>query len=97
MENTTESSMLILTHGSGMDNETTFLICLDISLPTKSTVEDFWSLESIGISDSPVESDNDVPKKLSNMAMEGESTGPAKEQSNGTRKVKITSHYEVLS
>ena len=29
----------------------------------KPNLEDFWKLESIGISDSPVESDNDVALK----------------------------------
>ena len=63
VENSTESSMLIMTHGKGIDNETTFLTCLDKSLPMKPNLEDFWKLESIGISDSPVESDNDVALK----------------------------------
>ena len=60
VENSTESSMLIMTHGKGIDNETTFPTCLDKSLPMKSNLEDFWKLESIGINDSPVDSDNDV-------------------------------------
>ena len=64
VENSTESSMLIMTHGKGIDNETTFLTCLDKSLPMKSNLEDFWKLESIGICDSPVESDNDVARSL---------------------------------
>ena len=63
VENSTESSMLIMTHVKGIDNETTFLTCLDKSLPMKPNLEDFWKLESIGISDSPVESDNDVALK----------------------------------
>lgn len=63
VESTTEPSMLILTHGKGIDNETTFMTCMDKSLPTKPNVEDFWRLESIGISDSPVESDNEVARK----------------------------------
>ena len=63
VENSTESSMLIMTHGKGIDNETTFLTCLDKSLPMKPNLEDFWKLESIGINDSPVESDNDVALK----------------------------------
>ena len=33
VENSTESSMLIMTHGKRIDNETTFLTCLDKSLP----------------------------------------------------------------
>ena len=55
--------MLRMTHGKGIDNQTTFLTCLDKSLPMKPNLEDFWKLESIGISDSPVESDNDVALK----------------------------------
>ena len=66
VENSTESSMPIMTHGKGIDNETTFLTCLDKSLPMKPNLEDFWKLESIGISDSPVESDNDVALKKFN-------------------------------
>ena len=42
VENSTESSMLIMTHGKGIDNETTFLTCLDNSLPMKPNLEDFW-------------------------------------------------------
>ena len=41
VENSTESSMLIMTHGKGIDNETTFLTCLDKSLPMKPNLEDF--------------------------------------------------------
>ena len=65
VERTTESNMLIslLTHGKRIDSETTFLTGLDKSLPMKPNVEDFWRLETIGISDSPVDSDNDVALK----------------------------------
>ena len=65
-ENSTESSMLIMTHGKGIDNETNFLSCVDKSLPLKPNLEDFRKLESIGINASSVESNNDVAlKKLS--------------------------------
>ena len=40
-----------------------FLTSLDISLPTKPNIEDFWRLESVGINDSPVESDNKFAQK----------------------------------
>ena len=63
VENSTESSMLIMAHGKGIDNETTFLTCLDKSLPMKPDLEDFWKLESISINDSQVESDSDVALK----------------------------------
>ena len=59
----TESSMLIMKHGKAKENETTFLTCLSKSLPMKPNLEDFWKLESIGINDSPVKSDNDVALK----------------------------------
>ena len=62
-EGITEPCMLTWIHGKGIDNETTFLTGLDKSLPTKPNVEDFWRLESIGIRDSPVESDSDVAQK----------------------------------
>ena len=63
VENSTESSMLIMTHGKGIDDETTFLTCLNKSLSMKTNLEHFWKLESIGINYSPVESDNDVARK----------------------------------
>ena len=63
VERTMEPSMLILTHGKGIDNETTFMTCLDKSLPTKPNVEDFWRLEAISLTDSPVESDNEIARK----------------------------------
>ena len=52
-----------MTHGKEIDDETTFLTCLDKSLSMKTNLEDFWKLESIGINYSPVESDNDVALK----------------------------------
>ena len=61
--------MLIMTHGKGTDNETTFLTCLDKSLPTKPNLEDFWKLESTGINGSPVESNNDVALKKFSVAL----------------------------
>ena len=63
IENTTESNMLILTHGKQIHKETTFLTCVDKSLPMKPNLEDFWKLETIGISDSPDQCDNDVALK----------------------------------
>ena len=63
VERTTEPSMLLLTQGKRIENETSFLTRLDKSLPTKPNIEDFWRLESIGINDSPVESDNEVARK----------------------------------
>ena len=63
VERTTEPSMLLLTQGKRIENETSFLTSLDKSLPTKPNIEDLWRLESIGINDSPVESDNEVARK----------------------------------
>ena len=37
-----------------------------MSFPTKPNLEEFWRLESIGITDSPVDSDNDKSVKLFN-------------------------------
>ena len=62
VERTTEPSMLLLRQGKRIENET-FLTSLDKSLPTKPNIEDFWRLESVGINDSPVESDNEVARK----------------------------------
>ena len=57
---TTESSMLIMTYGTEIQKETSMFTEADKSLPLKPNLEDFWRLESIGITDSPVESDNRV-------------------------------------
>lgn len=62
-EGTAESTIFILMHGKDRYNETTFLTGMDKSLPAKPNIEDFWKLESIGVSDSPIESDNDVALK----------------------------------
>ena len=63
VENSTESSMLIMTHCKGIGKKSTFLKCVDKSLPLKQNLEDFWKLQSIDINDSPVESDNDIALK----------------------------------
>ena len=63
VERTMEPSMLKLAYGKGIENETTFMTCLDKSLPTKPNIEDFWILEAIGITDSPVESGNEIAQK----------------------------------
>ena len=60
VSNITETGMLILTYGTEIQRESSLLTCADKSLPLKPTMEDFWSLESIGIKDSPVESDNNI-------------------------------------
>ena len=52
--------MLIMTYGTEVRKETSIYTEVDGSLPLKPNFEYFWMLESIGISDSPVESDNSV-------------------------------------
>ena len=52
--------MLILTYGSEIARETAMLTGMDRSHPVKPNVEDFRRLESIGINDSPVETDDNV-------------------------------------
>ena len=41
----------------------------DKSFPTKPNLEDFWRLESIGIMDSPVDSDQDRALKIFNKTL----------------------------
>ena len=57
VENTAEPSMLILTYGTDINRETTLMTHADYSLPLKPNLEEFWQLESIGIQESPTESD----------------------------------------
>ena len=57
---TSEASMLIMTYGTEVRKETSMYTEVDRSLPLKPNFEDFWRLESIGISDSPVDSDNSM-------------------------------------
>ena len=63
---TTESSMLIMTYGTEIQKEASMFTEADKSLPLKPNFEDFWRLESIGIADSPVESENRVAFKKFN-------------------------------
>ena len=69
-ENTAESTMLTLMHGKVVNTETSFLTCQDKSLPKKPNLEDFWRLESIGINDSPVDSDDDIALKTFNETLQ---------------------------
>ena len=57
VENTAEPSMLILTYGTDINRETTLMTHTDYSLPLKPNLEDILRLESIGIQESPTESD----------------------------------------
>ena len=72
MEETTESAMLMLIHGKEVNKETSFLTSVDKSLPQKPNLGDFWRLESIGINDSPIESDDDMALKKFNETLQYE-------------------------
>ena len=50
----------LLTYGTEVHRETSLLTCIDKSLQQKPSMEDFCYLESIGINDSSIESDNTV-------------------------------------
>ena len=62
-EDTTECNMLIMTHSTNEVTKTK-LLTPDRSFPTKPNLEDFWRLETIGIMDSPLDSDNDEALKI---------------------------------
>ena len=55
VSNITETGMLILPYGTEIQRESPMLTCADKSLPLKPNMEDFWNIETIGISDSPME------------------------------------------
>ena len=57
-DDTTEHSMLIMTYSSNTLKDTGILTP-DKSFPTKPNLEDFWKLETIGISDSPLDTDKE--------------------------------------
>ena len=67
-EDTPEYNMLIMTHSTNTVKETS-LPMPDKSFPTKPNLEDFWRLESIGIMDSPVDSDKDKALKIFNKTL----------------------------
>ena len=50
-----ETNMLILTYGTGIESEKNLFAKANKSLPTKANLEGFWTLETIGINDSPVD------------------------------------------
>ena len=52
--------MLILTYGAEVQTKTSRFTEVDRSLPLKPNFEEFWRLDYIRITDSPVESDNSV-------------------------------------
>ena len=64
-EETSEPNMLILSYNSNTQKEAN-LLSPDMSFPTKPNLEEFWRLESLGITDSPLDSDNDKSIKLFN-------------------------------
>ena len=70
-EDTTEYNMLIMTHSTNTVKETSLLMP-DRSFPTKPNLEDFWRLESIGINDSPLDSDNEKALNIFNKTLKFE-------------------------
>jgi hypothetical protein len=54
-----ETSMLILTQSSCI-NKTNVFTTIDSSMPSKTELEDFWNIESIGIVDKHSTSDDDI-------------------------------------
>ena len=70
-KDTTEYNMLIMTHSTNTVKETS-LLTPDRSFPTKPNLEDFWRLESIGINDSPLDSDNEKALKIFNNTLKFE-------------------------
>ena len=67
-EDTPEYNKLIMTHSTNTVKETS-LPMPDKSFPTKPNLEDFWRLESIGIMDSPVDSDKVRALKIFNKTL----------------------------
>ena len=57
-DDTKEHSMLIMTYSSNTLKDTG-LLTPDKSFPTKPNLEDFWKLETIGITDSPLDTDKE--------------------------------------
>ena len=70
-EDTPEYNMLIMIHSTHTVKETSLLL-QDRTFPTKPNLEDFWRLESIGINDSPVESDKERALKIFNTTLKFE-------------------------
>lgn len=50
--------MLVLTYGTSTG--TNVFTSVDNSVPTKPELEDFWNIESIGVTDNPKGKDEDV-------------------------------------
>ena len=49
-----------MTYGVKVGKETSMLTAVDQSFPLKPNLKDFWRLESIGINESPVVSDDSI-------------------------------------
>ncbi|XP_052760015.1 uncharacterized protein LOC128202884 [Mya arenaria] len=56
-------NMLILTHGSTFTKTNVFQ-CVDSVLESKPELEDFWSIEAIGVKDKPDYSDDDTAMQM---------------------------------
>ena len=59
-----ESSLLVSTVGSGIKPTIHMLTSIDPSLSTKPSLEHFWNLESLGITDLPSQNDECAFEKL---------------------------------
>ena len=60
-----DTSMLVLTYGTNIG--TNVFTSLDDSVPTKPELEDFWNIESIGVTDKSNVKDDDIAmEKITN-------------------------------
>ena len=60
---TATPALLLLTFAQSSTPECRFFTSPDCDLPVKPCLEEFWSLETIGIKDSPLDSDDDVARQ----------------------------------
>ena len=67
-DDTTEHSTLIMTYSSNIIKDTGLLIP-DKSFPTKPNLEDFWKLETIGITDYPLDTDKERALQIFDLTM----------------------------
>ncbi|MCG8049164.1 MAG: hypothetical protein N0E48_26780, partial [Candidatus Thiodiazotropha endolucinida] len=62
VSNQEETSMLTLTYGTNITSTSVFQ-SVDNVIPTKPDLEDFWNIESIGILDNLITTNDEVAKK----------------------------------
>ena len=70
-EDTPDYDMLIMTHSTNTVKGTSLLLP-DRSLATKPNLKYFWRLDSLGITDSPVDSDKERTLKIFNKTLKFE-------------------------